>query len=190
MSTAIKTIVSLCITAIVPIGVLFIMGLGFRISAPFISSISGNTPVEISDISFIGTVWNVIWWAIICVAVVAPFSFAHLIFLGIPAFLIGWRLRAIRWWSVLIVSFLIGAIPLPTFAFVRDFQLPSGFDWITSMGIILIGSSVVIIVAGVLGLFGVSAGGTFWLIWRYWVSPDSPAGRPLTVSLDGKEQVA
>ena len=189
MSTAIKTMISLCITAIVPIGALFGMGLVFGVSAPFIRTISGNSPVELNGISFMGAVWNVIWWAIICVAVVAPISFAHLLFLGIPAFLIGWRLRAIRWWSVLIASFLIGAIPLPTFAFVRDFQWPPGFDPITSMGIILIGSSVVIVAAGVLGLFGVSAGGVFWLIWRYWASPDSPAGRPLSVSLDEIEPV-
>lgn len=190
MSTAIKTIVSLCITAIVPIGVLFVIGLVFGFSATFVSAISGITLVELNRVSFMGTAWNIMWWAIICVAIGAPFSFAHLLFLGVPAFLIGWQFRAIRWWSVLVTSFFIGAIPLPTFAFVRDFRWPAGFDTITSTGIILIGSSVVIVTAGILGLFGVSAGGAFWLIWRYWVSPDSPAGRPLSVSLDEKEQVA
>ena len=190
MSKAIKTLVSWCITATVPIGVLFVIGLVFGFSAQFVSTISGKSPVELNSMLFIGTVWSIIWWAIICVAVGAPISFAHLLFLGIPAFLIGWRFRAIRWWSVLVASFLIGAIPLPTFLFVRDFQWPSGFDSITSLEIILIGSSVVIVTAGILGLLGVSAGVTFWLIWRYWASPDSPAGRPLSISLDEKEQVA
>ena len=190
MSTAIKTTVSFCITAIVPVVVFFIFGLVFGFSALFVSAVSGKSQFELTSMSFVEGIWNIAWWAIICVAIGVPFAFGHLLFLGIPAFLLGWWFRAIRWWSVLITSFLIGFMPVSIFSVINDFELPTGFDLLTRMEILLVGVSVVFVAAGIMGLFGISAGLTFWFLWRFWASPESPTGRPSSVSLDEKGQGA
>ena len=190
MNTAIKTTVSLCVTAVAPVVVFFILGLVLGFSALFVGAVSGKPQFELTDMSFVEGIWNIAWWAIICVAIGAPFAFSHLLFFGIPAFLLGWWFRAIRWWSVLITSFLIGFLPVSIYSVITDFNLPTGFDLLTRMGILLVGVSVVLVAAGIMGLFGISAGLTFWFLWRYWASPQSPAGRPVSVSLDKEGQAA
>ena len=83
----------------------------------------------------------------------------HIALLGIPIFLLGWYLRLIRWWTALPASFIIGAI-LTVFAFLGG----RPFDYFFPL-------------ATIMGAFGVCGGLTFWFLWRYWVSPDSPYGR-------------
>lgn len=131
---------------------------------------------------------NVAFWGFISLILPLPISFAHALFLGFPAFIIGWRLRAIHWRSVLITSFFIGALPVFVFSFVGNFALPSGLDLITIIGIILIGSIPIFIIAGIFGLFGVSGGLAFWFIWRYWASPESPAGQSLSLSVEQQSE--
>lgn len=164
-----KATVAILVAALTPVMLFF--SIGVILMRSFVSLPELFTRL----IEFLG---NVAFWGFISLILPLPISFAHALFLGFPAFLIGWRLRAINWRSVLITSFLIGALPVGIFFFVREFELPNGFDLINSMGIILIGSSAIFIVAGIMGLFGVSGGLAFWLLWRYWASPESTAGRP------------
>jgi hypothetical protein len=105
-------------------------------------------------------------------------SFGHVLLFGVPVLLVGWYFRIIRWWTVLITAFLIAVIPTTlTIA-----STPAGWSgnkplWqdlnAVNLGM-LIGGSLL------MGLCGVGSGLVFWLVWRYWVMPDSPEGRPLT----------
>jgi hypothetical protein len=71
---------------------------------------------------------------------------AHVLILGVPAFLLGKRLNAIHWWTCILVAFLIGGLPIGIWDGWRNF-LP-------------------------FGLFGASAGFAFWLLWEFWVYPN------------------
>ena len=174
-----KTIIAFLVATIVPVVLFFIGGMFFLYGG------MSSPHLLIGSRDLFG---NVGLLAFFCLILPLPISFAHLLVLGIPAFLVGWWFRAIRWWPVLITSFLIGAVPVSIFGFVREFEWPSGFDLFTSLGIVMIGSSVIFIMAGIMGLFGVSGGLAFWFLWQNWASPDSPAGRPLSLSLNEKEQ--
>jgi hypothetical protein len=77
-----------------------------------------------------------------------------MLFLGIPTFLIANRLRIIRWYTVLPASLFIGGVPYILFMWGASIDLRIG-------------------VPVVMGFFGVSAGIVFWLLWRYWVSPEN-----------------
>jgi len=85
---------------------------------------------------------------------VFAFSAMHMLFLAIPTFLMAHRLKIIRWYTVLPASFFIGAAPYPLFM------------WGTP-------KDVVFVVTMTMGIFGFSAGIAFWLLWRYWVSPEN-----------------
>jgi hypothetical protein len=84
---------------------------------------------------------------------------AHVLALGLPAFLFGLRLNAIHWWSALISAFVVGAAPFA----ILTWSDRSHEGW-----------SKYIYDFSVWGLFGVSGGLVFWLLWRYWVRRDSP----------------
>jgi len=71
---------------------------------------------------------------------------AHVLVLGLPAFWLGQRLQAIRWWTCIIIGFVIGGLPS---AIWRGSEL---FLW------------------G--GLFGACGGFAFWLLWQFWVHSD------------------
>jgi hypothetical protein len=93
------------------------------------------------------------------------------IVLGVPAFLIGLRLKAIRLWSTLIVSFLIGAVPAAIYLLVSEWsdaiRYPGYYpttDLPTSVGMSIV---VMALIGGVGGLFGLSGGLAFWLVWRF-----------------------
>ena len=107
---------------------------------------------------FIGAEVIVGFWMLFLVIILAvfvlAFSFIHMLFLGVPIFFIANRFNIIRWYTVLSSSFLIGGIPYIFFRF-------------GSQAYNVIGVSVI------MGLFGVSAGIVFWLLWRYWVSPEN-----------------
>jgi hypothetical protein len=77
----------------------------------------------------------------------------HLIAFGLPAFLLGLRLRAIHWWSCMLVSALIGGLPFTI------------WNWRTNSGM----ESSIALVAGFCGLIG---GAIFWGLWRFWVRYD------------------
>ena len=84
------------------------------------------------------------------------FTAAHSFLLGGPLLLLGaWR-NAIRWWSCLLIGFLVGFIPS---------ALVTGSDFLS---------------AWPMGLFGLIGGLTFWLVWHYWVQrgPALPFAEP------------
>ena len=74
------------------------------------------------------------------------FTAAHAFILGLPMVLLGIKLHAIRWWSCILVSFVIGFVPS---------ALVSGSNFMSGAPI-----------GGVLGAIG---GLTFWLVWHFWV---------------------
>lgn len=82
---------------------------------------------------------------------------AHSLILGLPAFLVGLYFKAIRWWSTLLVGFVIGSAPYAISL------------WNSHLSSIRF-SDYVYDISGV-GLFGVSGGIVFWFLWRYWASP-------------------
>ena len=77
---------------------------------------------------------------------------AHVLVLGVPAFLLGKQLHAIRWWTCIITAFIIGGLPITLWTW-HD-SPPTGWQSV------FLGW----------GLFGVSGGLVFWLLWRYWIN--------------------
>jgi hypothetical protein len=60
----------------------------------------------------------------ICLAI----SAAHVVVLGVPAyFLMRWR-RMLRWWSMLLAGFLLGAIPVAAFSWPLRYARPGSFS--------------------------------------------------------------
>lgn len=80
------------------------------------------------------------------------FTAAHAFILGLPLLLLGMRLHAVRWWSILPLSFLIGLIPAA-----------------------LAGSPSLVEVLP-MGGFGLIGGLTFWLVWHFWIGRTSRRG--------------
>ena len=71
---------------------------------------------------------------------------AHLLVLGVPAFLLGKRFNAIQWWTCIIVAIIIGGVPIAIL-----------YGWGNFISF---------------GLFGASGGLTFWLLWQFWIHTD------------------
>jgi hypothetical protein len=94
------------------------------------------------------------WWGFFMGVFVFILSSVHMLLLGILTFLVAYALKAIRWYTVLPVSIFIGGAPYL---------------------LLMWGSSpkVWIGVPMAMGLFGLSAGVVFWLLWRFWVSPEN-----------------
>ena len=82
---------------------------------------------------------------------------AHVLVLGVPAFLLGKKFHAIRWWTCIIVAFLIGGLPITLWTW----QASPPMGWQA----MFLGW----------GLFGVSGGLVFWLLWRYWINRNERA---------------
>jgi hypothetical protein len=103
------------------------------------------------------------WWGFFFAIFVFIFSCMHMLFLGIPAFLIANRLKIIRWYTVLPASFFIGGAPYILFMWGTSVDL-----WIG--------------VPMTMGLFGFSAGMAFWLLWRYWVMPEKDVTKDVSIA--------
>ena len=175
MRMVFKAIVALVITAIVPIVVFFLIGYLIGMMAIIPSVLSGEFQGKFDNMLI-----NFVWWVLICMILVGPFSFGHVFLLGLPTLLISWHFRAIRWWSTLISSIMIGAIPstIDVFFFQNiGWDEPSYFY--QNIGNIL-SLGITAGAATIMGFFGLCGGFIFWLLWRYWVSPNSPEGCPLS----------
>jgi hypothetical protein len=94
------------------------------------------------------------WWGLFMGVFVFILSSMHMLFLGIMTFLIAYGLKLIRWYTVLPAAFFIGGAPYILFMWGSSLKV-----WI---GVPL-----------TMGLFGLSAGMVFWLLWRFWVSPEN-----------------
>jgi len=157
MKTMPKTIVAFLAAGIASVVVFYASILIYRLG-------SERQVASFTESQF--AVTSVIFWAILSVTMGLPIAFGHIVFLGLPAFILGWYFRTIRWWSTLIMAFIIGAVPTGVYLY----RSPS----------YIIESNRELIV--IMGLFGVSGGLVFWLLWRYWVCPSSPFGRPKSSS--------
>ena len=102
------------------------------------------------------------WWGFFFAIFVFIFSAMHMLFLGIPTFLLANRLKIIRWYTVLPASFFIGGAPYVLFLWGTSADL-----WI---GVPL-----------AMGLFGFSAGMAFWFLWRYWVMPEKNITKDVSI---------
>lgn len=85
------------------------------------------------------------------------FSLIHALLFGLPIIVLLRFFGLIRWWSLLIASFLIGALPMTILSWLNP-RSPLT-DWAYLSNFIIC------------GLLGMSAGGVFWLLWRYWIKP-------------------
>ena len=85
-------------------------------------------------------------------------------------FLLGLRLKIIRWWTTFISALTVGVLP---------YSLLSGFFAYDNLH--EIPPAVLMKEFLVLGLFGLSGGIAFWLIWRYWVlkEPSTNSMKPI-----------
>ena len=71
---------------------------------------------------------------------------AHVLILGVPAFLLGKRLNTIKWWTCIAMAFMIGGLPIAIL-----------YGWANFIPF---------------GLFGASGGFAFWLLWEFWIHSD------------------
>jgi len=177
MRIALKTSIALIITAVVPMVLFFLIGALFVVSDIFSQFFSGTLQANLGDLlnSSIGLV-------LIDLFMVGPFSFGHVLFLGLPLLVVSWQFRAIRWWSTLLLSFIIGAVPTVLYWFFYiTLRLEEGKIYFLQMQNMNISNlATTVILAIIMGGFGFSGGLAFWFLWRYWASPDSPHGRPLS----------
>jgi len=106
MRIALKTSIALIITAVVLMVLFFLIGTLILISDISSQVFSGTLQANLGDLldSSIGLV-------LIDLFMVGLFSFGHVLFLGLPLLPLSWQFRAIRWWSTLLLSFIIGAVP-------------------------------------------------------------------------------
>ena len=156
MKTIDKTIIAFFAAGLASVLVFYITILSYRLGVE--RQVSSFTASEFA-------ITNIIFWAILSVAMGLPIALGHIVFLGLPAFILGWYLRAIRWWSTLIVAFIIGAVPTGIYLYLSpSYIFESNRELIPIMG-----------------LFGFSGGLVFWLLWRYWVGTSSPFGRPISL---------
>jgi hypothetical protein len=177
VNTIFKSIVSLIMAASVPIiesGLLVVLFLALILFFP--------NPGARFDLGTLGAILAAV--AITFVMLLGGYiiSLFHTFLLGLPALLVGWYFRAIRWWTTLVIAFLIGAIPAALSVLKSSIGKPEGTPlWQSTdpSDLIFGGSSVVLF-----GLIGLSSGLVFWLLWRYWVLPGSPAGRPRQVEME------
>jgi hypothetical protein len=94
------------------------------------------------------------YWLFFFAIFVFAVSFLHMLFLGVPTFIVANRLKIMRWYTVLPGSFFIGGTPYILFM------------WGTP-------KDMFIGVPMTMGIFGFSGGMAFWLLWRYWVSSEN-----------------
>jgi hypothetical protein len=172
MKTIFKTIIALIITALVPVvEYLFLIVL---FAGLVLLGGDRQSALGLKDFA------DMFMWASLMMIFPFPVAIGWVFLFGVPTLLVGWYFRAIRWWSVLIAAFLIGAVPSTLSVLFAPIGWPENtYVWqdLSPENLILVAMSIII-----MGFAGLSGGLVFWLLWRYWVSPHSPAGRPLPLS--------
>ena len=161
-----KTILALALTTLTPtiVWIVFVpLALLITVLLNPIYLFPANTNLPTKIIRFV-TAGLIIyfWWGFFFAIFVFILSSIHMLFLGIPAFLIANRLNIIRWYTVLPASFFIGGAPYILFMWGTSADL-----WIG--------------VPMTMGLFGFSAGMAFWLLWRYWVVPEKDMTKDVSI---------
>lgn len=113
-------------------------------------------------------------------------TFGHILFLGLPAFFLGLYFKAIRWWSSISVSFVVGALPTAIYLWpLRHPMLQSTWSRWDNGKIVqtmihgvptATGWSDYIGSFTIMGLFGIVGGIAFWLVWESWIQRDTSWG--------------
>ncbi|MFT3894840.1 MAG: hypothetical protein QM730_24690 [Anaerolineales bacterium] len=177
VKTIYKAIISLLVTAFVPViegGLLFVLFLALVSLSP--------TTVPGLDLAYLGALAGLIMAASVMLLLGYLIALMYTFLLGLPALLIGWYFRAIRWWTTMIMAFLIGAIPATLSVLASPIGQPAGtpiWQSTSPADLIWAGSSGLMF-----GFMGLTSGLVFWLLWRYWVQPHFPAGRPRPVKME------
>ena len=104
-------------------------------------------------------------------------AFGHILFLGLPMFLLGFYFKAIRWWTSIGGSFIVGALPTAIYFWPLRYPMletnsgywdngkmvqtmlhgiPTATGWSDYIGVVII-----------MGLFGASGGIAFWIVWHW-----------------------
>jgi hypothetical protein len=120
--------------------------------------------------------------SLISIFIPLAITFAHMVILGVPALLLGWYLHKIRWWSSLLVAFIIGATPTAILFWPLHYPAlqttASHWDGNKMVATIIDGVPTTagwlqfISISVIAGLFGISGGVAFWLVWQYENYPD------------------
>ena len=122
-----------------------------------------NVNLQTQIIRFLlAAVWIYIWIIFFAIFVFGV-SIVHMLFLGVPSFIVANRLNIIRWYTVLPASFFIGGAPYILFMWGTPKDM-----WIG--------------VPMMMGIFGCIAGMAFWLLWRYWVSPENYTKKVISIA--------
>ncbi len=136
-----KTLVALLAGAVLP---------ALVVTSTFIISLvrlGGNTG------DFATTLHYLLNASIITFGVSLFFTAIFAFIIGGPLLLLGIKLRWIRWWSTILMAFLIGYIP----ALLVDDQPTRYTDSL------------------LIGVYGALGGLAFWLVWHFWVQRTRPA---------------
>lgn len=86
-------------------------------------------------------------------------AFIHTFVFGMPLFYLGSHLNLIRWWTILLGSFIVGSTPCAILSFLHKNALESYQEF----------SLADFEIIGFMGLCGLSGGIVFWILWRYWI---------------------
>jgi hypothetical protein len=157
-----KTCIGLVASVAVPLLVLFILvaalfGLTAIFSEPKVANESSPVSIVLGIAFFIS-----FYAAVAAVPCAGVF--------GIPAILIGWRLRLIRWWTCVIVGFFLSSVPGGLFLFSAKSNSTSSANgiqfWIHGVPTIA-GMIEYLISVMIMGLMGALGGFSFWLVWRF-----------------------
>ncbi|CAG0973722.1 hypothetical protein ANAEL_01324 [Anaerolineales bacterium] len=172
MKTIFKSFVALAVTALVPI--VEYLSVIVLFSGLVLSSVGMNSTLNWGDFKDMFT------WAALLMMFAVPVAFGYVFLVGPPTLLAGWYFRAIRWWSVLVAAFVVSVVPATLSLLSAPIGPPeTPYLW-QDLSVENLGFVAMTII--VMGFVGLSSGLVFWLLWRYWVSPNSPAGRPLSLS--------
>jgi hypothetical protein len=105
---------------------------------------------------------------LLCIAITA----IHVIVLGVPGYIIlRWR-NALRWWSILLSGFIMGAIPEAVLTWplrYSELQLSAVMDGVQTMinGVpTMAGWLQFLVGVAYLGTCGVAGAAGFWFVWR------------------------
>jgi hypothetical protein len=161
-----KTILALALTTLTPtivwiVFVPLVLLIMVLLNPIYLGPANVNLQTQIIRFLMAGVVIY-FWWGFFFAIFVFIFSSIHMLFLGIPTFLLANRLKIIRWYTVLPASFFIGGAPYILFMWGTSVDL-----WIG--------------VPMTMGLFGFSAGMAFWLLWRYWVVPEKDMTKDVSI---------
>lgn len=101
-----------------------------------------------------------------------PIAILHTGIFGLPAAVIGYKTKMIRWWTCTLIGFLIGYLPsfisiattnIKSIPNMKDFQGP---DWLLFPATLPLALIAPLLIGIFMGFFGAIGGFSFWATWR------------------------